>query len=169
MQLIKGLSLTVLFSSLPLMAANVKVGMVDLQKALQETKAGKAAKASLEKEITSRRTKVEKKRNAFEKLQQEYQKKSLVLSGDARQKKEGELQEMAMEIQKMMQEYDVEMRQKEVTATKPIIEGLRDLLPAISKEKKVDLVVEKNAGVLYAVDTTDLTDELIKAYDKKSK
>ena len=150
-------------------SAEVKIGMVDLNRALQETKAGKTAKSGLEKEIQSKQKKVEDKQKDFEKLRSEYQKKSMVLGAEARGEKEAELQQKAMEIQKMMQEYDVAMRQKEASVTKPIIDGLRELLPEISRSRKVDMVVEKNAGVLYAVDVTDMTEELIREYDKKNK
>ncbi|MBP7844345.1 MAG: OmpH family outer membrane protein [Proteobacteria bacterium] len=157
-----------LFIALPLFAG-VKIGTVDLQQALQESQSGKKAKEALEKEFNTRKSTIDKERTAFEKLQEDLQKSAALLSKEARGKKEAEMQQKAMNLQKMVQDSEMTMRQKEAEMTKPIIEGLRELLPDLSRKRGVDLVVEKNAGLLYAVDISDMTEELIRLYDEKNK
>jgi outer membrane protein len=158
-----------LFLSLPLWAADVKIGIVDFQMALQETQAGKKAKTDLEKEFNKRKSEIDKKSAAFQKLQEEFQKSTSILTKEVRAKKEMELQQEGMTLQKMAHDSEVVMRQKEAEMTKPIVEGMRAIIPELSRKHSVDLVLEKNSGILYAVNQTDLTEELIRQYDEKNK
>jgi outer membrane protein len=156
-----------LMTSIPAFA--VKIGTVDLQQAIQDSAAGKSARESLEKEFNTRRTSIEKERGSLQKLQEDLQKSASVLSREVREKREIELQQKAVNFEKMVRESEGVMRQKEAEMTKPIVDGLRGLIPDLSRSRSVDFVMEKNSGLLYAVDTTDLTEELIRKFDEKNK
>ena len=49
-----------------------KLGFVDLQKTLQSVEAGKTAKATLEKEVTAKRTGLEKQQQQLQKEAEEF-------------------------------------------------------------------------------------------------
>lgn len=146
----------------------LKVGVVNLQRALQDCKKGKAAKANLEKEVEEKRKKIESERTAIQKASEEFQKKSAVMSEKARMQKGTELQQKVAGLQELMQkaQFDVQNRERELTA--PILEALRGVVPDIAKKHKVELALEDSGSVLlYSADKVDLTDEVIKAYDDK--
>lgn len=150
--------------------ANIKIGVVDLQKALQEVKAGKTAKASLEKEFQTKKGVLDKEQEEIRKLSEDFQKKSMALSQEARAQRGMELQKRMGQWQESVQKSQVDIQKREASLTKPILDGLRELIPELSKDKKVDLVLEVNTGgLLYAVERVDLTDELIKKFDSKKK
>ena len=49
------------------------------------------------------------------------------------------------------------------------IERLRGVIERVGKERNYYLIIEKrNAGVLYAASEADLTDEVIRAYDREA-
>jgi len=157
-------------SSASVVAAEVSVGLVNFQKALQETKRGQSAKASLEKEVDSRRKAVEKLQTEVQKMNEDFQKKAPVLSEKARVEQGSKIQQKLAQLQEMQQKAQMELQGKEAELTRPIIEGLRALIPEVSRKRKLDLVFESSSGVmLYATSQTDITEELIRLYDEKNK
>ena len=71
-------------------AENIKIGSVDLIKALNESDAGKKAKTDLEFMIKSKQSSLDEKGKNIEKVKNEIDKQSSVLSADARKSKEEE-------------------------------------------------------------------------------
>lgn len=158
--------LATLLMSLPAMAA-VKVGVVNFPRALQETAQGQAAKAALEKEITEKKKKLDEERVALEKEQEAFQKGAAVMAEKARNEKGLALQKKIGAWQEAAQRAQVEMQQREGEATRPIVENLRKLISEVGRRRGLDLVLEQNS-VLFALETQDVTDELIKLYDEKN-
>ncbi len=149
---------------------DVNVGIVNFQKALQEVQSGKTAKSNLEKEVTKKRTKVESLQKEVQKMSDTFQKKMSILSEKARTEEGMKIQQKAGELQALQQQSQMELQQKELELTKPIIEGLRGLIPELARKRKLDFVFEASAGVLlYSKSQTDITEELIALYDEKNK
>lgn len=146
----------------------LKVGVVDLQRALQEVKAGKAAKLSLEKEFQEKKKKLDKEQDEIRKMIEDFQKKSMALSQEARAQRGMELQKRQGEWQESVQSSQADIQKREANLTRPILEGLRTMIESLAEDKKTELVLEVNTGgLLFAADKVDLTDELIKKYDAK--
>jgi outer membrane protein len=148
----------------------LKIGLVDMQEALQSVESGKKAKAQLEKEMASKRQALENQQNAIRKETEAFQKKAAVMNETARAAKDAEIQKRIADFQKSFQETQMELQKRERELTNPIIESLRAILEGIGKAQGFTLVLEKNAGgVLYAQGSTDLTKELVEAANKKKK
>ncbi|MEZ4815251.1 MAG: OmpH family outer membrane protein [Bdellovibrionota bacterium] len=159
--------LTLSFSLVGFGWSAVKIGTVDMEKALQSVKTGKAAKAKLEKKFNEKKSSIDKQEKSFAKAQEDFKKKSVVMSDKAKSEEAMKLQQQYAEIMQSKQKAQLEMQQEEVKATQPILKGLGELIDDVAKSAKVDMVVEARAGLLYAADKVDLTDELIKKFDKK--
>jgi outer membrane protein len=172
----------VLFVSSVAFASDIKVGTVDVQKALQEVKKGRDAKSTLETEFNAKKKKIEEEQTSLKKGQEDLEKaaKNVALSQGARDKKMADFQKRAQAFQELVQRSQMEMQQREVDLTKPIIEGIRVLVAEVAKKKKIGLVFEANSAapnsggvssnpLLYAEEKVDLTDDVIKSYDDKNK
>lgn len=145
----------------------VKIGLVDMQRALQTVDAGKKAKTQLEKEFNAKKKTLQDEENALKKMTEEFKKQSLVMSDEARAKKQGELQERIMKFQETTARSQAEIQQKERDLTQPIITKLRNVIAEVSKKKDYTLVLEKNENtVLYSLERDDLTSEVISQFDK---
>lgn len=150
--------------------ANVRVGYVDLQKALTTTDRGKKAKDQWEKDIASKKASLEKEQAALQKEAEEFEKKAALLNETARGQRQQELQKKVLELQKKMANTQMELQKRERDLTKPIIDELRAIVETIGKERGFQLILEKNEGaVLYAESGSDLTDEVIKRFNSKKK
>ena len=149
--------------------AAVKVGTVDLQKALQTVKKGKAAKAELEKEFQEKKKKIDAEQENIRKLSEEFQKKTLVLSEKARAEKGAQIQQKIGAWQELVQKSQAEMSGREADMTRPILEGLKNIGADVAKKKNLEMLFEQNSsGLIFAADKTDVTDDVIKAYDEKN-
>jgi outer membrane protein len=161
------LSLLLLTFSLPSFSA-VLVGLVDIQKIITTIKEGKSVQKTLEKSFNDKKAILKKDEEKIKKAQEDYKKQSMVLSESARSTKEREMQEMMMKLQSKTMEYQREIQKMEQDMKKPILEKLRPIIDEVSKANKVDLTFELSAApIVYAESKKDLTDEVIKAYDKK--
>ena len=93
--------------------ADVKIGLVDMQQALQTVDAGKKAKSQLEREFNSKKKELEAEKASIDKMGAEFQKQSMVMSDEARSKKQAELQERVMKFQELTARSQSEIQQKE--------------------------------------------------------
>ncbi|OFY98306.1 MAG: hypothetical protein A2070_12590 [Bdellovibrionales bacterium GWC1_52_8] len=152
------------------MAADMKIGVVDMQKALQTVEAGKTAKAQLEKEFNSKKKELQAEENSIKKLGDEFKKQSLVMNDEARAKKQGEIQERIMKFQEVTTRAQMEIQQKEQELTKPIVTRIRNIISELAKQKGYAIILEKNENtVLFSQDKDELTSEVISIYNKNPK
>ena len=148
--------------------AEVKIGYVDMQKAIQETPAGKKAKKELEDNFNKKKKDLEKMEADIKKKGEEFEKRSMAMNEDARGKKQNEIQGEMRKYQEMAAKSQMEIQKQERDLTQPIVLKLRANLEAIAKKESFTLVLEKNEnGVMFAQKEIDLTDRLIKEFDKK--
>jgi len=164
------LALGLVFASQAAQADDFKMAVVDMQKALQTVEAGKTAKAKLEKELESKKKEFQAEEANFKKLVDEFKKQQLVMSNEARMKKQQELQERQMKLQEMVQRSQVEIANKEQEFTRPLVNKLREIIADTAKKKNFTVILEKNENtVLYHQEKDDITDEVIDQFNKKNK
>lgn len=148
--------------------AEAKIGYVDVQKAVQLTAAGKKAKEQLDGEFQKRKGSLDKRKADIEKMGQDLEKKKSVLSEEAMGKKQMELQEEMMKFQKTVAENQVEIQKKEKDLVEPILEKLKKTIERVAQEKGFTMVLEKQGqNVLFAQKDADLTDDVVKAFEKE--
>ena len=75
------------------LAQGMKIGYVDVQRAVQEVEEGKAARGRLQAELAQKRGDLEKKRGDLEKMRADYDKQAPVLSDDAKRQRQEHSQE----------------------------------------------------------------------------
>jgi outer membrane protein len=149
-------------------SAAVLVGLVDIQKIITSINEGKKVQKTLEKNFNDKKAVLKKDEDKIKKAQEDYKKQSMVLAEQARMTKERELQEMMLGLQNKTMEFQREIQKMEGDMKKPILEKLRPIIDEVSKSNQVDLTFELSAApIVYASTKKDLTDEVIKAYDKK--
>ncbi len=148
-------------------AAESKIGYVDVQKAIQATASGKKAKEVLDSEYGKRKKDLDKKKADIEKMGQDLEKKKTVLSEEVMGKKQMELQEEMMKFQKVVAENQLEIQKKEKELVEPILEKMKKIIEKVAQDKGYSIVLEKQAqNMLYAQKDADLTDTVVAEYEK---
>lgn len=151
-------------------AAEVKIGYVDLQKALNMSEAGKVAKDKIAKKVKEYEGTIESRQQELKKLKDELDKQSLLLSGEARDAKERDYQQKLKEFQRFTKDIQEELQQRDADFTRQILEQLFKVIKDIGKKEGYTVILEQSeSSILYADERIDLTDHLIKAYDEAAK
>ena len=79
-----------------------------------------------------------------------------------------ELQEEVMTWQKTLSDNNVEMQKKQKEVLEPILDKMKGVVEKFAKEKGVLMILEKTAqNLVYASAEVDLTDDIIKAFEKE--
>jgi len=141
-----------------------KLGIVDLQRALNEVSEGKKAKANLESRMETIKQEVEKRRRDLEAMQESLE--DPMLSEEALTEKRTEYQTKAYEFQQMVVTSQQEMTYLEQNLTSDILEKLYKVAQGIAAEGGYNLIVEATA-VVYVNGTTDITPQVIARYNAK--
>lgn len=142
------------------------VAFIDLQKALNLSDAGVKAKAEIGQQVKKYEAKVAAEQEALKDMKKELDKQAILLSDEARSKKEREFQQRAKEFQRFTKDIQQELQQKDADFTKRIIDNILKVTRKIGKEKGFMIVLEKSeSSIIYGDSTVDLTDDVIKAYN----
>ena len=145
-----------------------KVGVVNIQKIITSVKLGKNVMKTLEKSFKSKNATLKKEEDAIKKMQKDFQKQDLVLSDKAKAKKENAIRQKIAGIQQSTMKFQKEIQKQELELKKPILEKLKGVIDTVSKDEEVDITFEvSQSPVVYAKNKVDLTDKVIKAFDKK--
>lgn len=148
--------------------ASVSVGKIDVQKVLVSVNQGVAVRDQLKKSFDEKQKILKDEEDKIKKLQDDYSKKASVINDKEKSKKEREIQEKIIAIQQKTQTYQKEIQEMEQKLKTPILERVKQIVDEVSKSADVDLVYESaTAPILYAKSEKDLTDDVIKAYNKK--
>ncbi|MEK6774060.1 MAG: OmpH family outer membrane protein [Bdellovibrionota bacterium] len=147
--------------------AELKIGVVNMQKAIQGSAAGKKAKAELEGDFEKKKKELQKKETDLKKMSEDLERKKSVMSEEAFQQKQAGFQEEMMKFRQIVGTNQMEIQKKEQDLTGPIIEKMRKVIAKIAKEKGYNLILENTAMVLYHEAALDITDEILKAFEKE--
>jgi outer membrane protein len=141
-----------------------KIAVVDMQRVLNETKAGKAARKKLEGASKSKQAKLDKRRRKLEADQA----KLANLKGQQLAAAQEKLQREAYELQNIYMTLQQELMNQEAKMLEDMFKNCQKLSAEMARDLSVDLVLVKDqATVLYTHTSVDLTGDLIKRYDKK--
>ena len=150
--------------------AQVKIGVVDLQRAINETEDGRQAKRRLKKLFDERQQSLNAKQESLKAQKESLERQQDVLSEDALRKKVEKYQADLMELQNEYVQYQQELSTKEGELTQKILEKMQAILRRIGQTDGYTMIIEANeGGVVWVPSNLDLTDVLIQRYNKQAK
>jgi outer membrane protein len=151
-------------------AEAIKIGYVDMQKALNQCEAGKEAKKVMTEEVGKIEKSFLAKQRELEKLKEELEKKGAVLSESVRREKEKDYQAKLRDMQRLQRDYEEDMRRKDRELTDRILRELEQIVKKLGEEGKYTMILERNQPALvYISGTLELTEEVIKIADRNFK
>lgn len=151
-------------------ASVTKVGFVDIQRVLARSSAGVAAREQLEKEKAAMQRQVDAQRGDIEKLRDELEKKGQLLSADARRDKQEQLERKVRDARRLVDDLQGTLQKKEEALLAKVLQDVSGLIQKVGKERGYGLVLERQrSSILYASPESDLTDDVLRAYDDETK
>ena len=142
-------------------AEELKIGIVDVNKILKDAPQTISANKKLEKEFSARSEKLKTKIKTLEADGKKFQKESLTMSDDQREKAERGLQQRRIEIQRDERELreDMDLRRREEIGD--LQEKINITIDKMAEGEGFDLILYN--GIAFASSKVDITDAIIKA------
>lgn len=147
-------------------ADGVKIGLVDFQRILDVSDAGKAAQARVDVESKKMGEDLRIKSAEIEDIQKRMAQEKMVASKETMEERGRDLRIRINDFKTLQQRYSKEARELQLKEVAKIKTAIFDLAEAMGKKDGYQLIVERQeGGVVYFNGTIDVTDELIKQYN----
>ncbi|WP_457572892.1 OmpH family outer membrane protein [Desulfolithobacter sp.] len=162
------MALVLLSGGQSVQAAAVKIGVVNVQKVLMSSDAGKEAQIAMEEKVKELQNQFRQEEEALLSLQKEIEKKSSVWSDDIKQEKIIELNKKRRNLQLKQEDANMELKRLREKKYGPILKKLEQVVKDVAQKKGYAVVLPRNA-VLYYSDAIDMTDDTVKALNRQLK
>jgi outer membrane protein len=160
------LALALLLAPAAARAAELKLGYVDLDRAIEEVDEGKAAKAQLKKDFDEKQKRLDEKQDEFKKLKADFDKQAMVMSEAARKEKGAELEKRFLDLQQFAMQLQKDLSERERAATAALFDKMAVVVKEIAEAEGFTMIFERRgAGLIYAPVSLDVTNELIRKYN----
>ena len=152
------------------LSAEIKVGCIDIQKAMNECQAGIEAKKAISREMEKLQKLFGEKQRELQGMKESLDKQAPMMKPDARAAKEKEFQTKLRDYQRWLEDNQKEIQQKGREMERTILQGMQKVIRKIGEEEGYTFILEKNENVvLFSSQAIDLTDRVIKTYDAQKK
>ena len=153
-------------------AADVaKIGVLNMQRVLSTSDAGKAAQAEIKTQRDKMLQDLKVKGAEIDALGKQFERESMVMSKEKREEKEREYRIRINDFKTLEKRYNTQSQDLQKRLLNGIVKDVFALVEEIGKNEGYLLIVRRE-GVVYSPDSIDITDELIKqmnaSYAKKS-
>lgn len=153
----------------PVFAADVKLGYIDMQRALNSSEAGKEAKEQLAARVKKYQDEINSKQEEIKKLKDDLEKQGMLLSESSRASKEKDYQQRLKEFQRFTKDAQDELQGKDEEFTRKILEGMEKVIQEFGRKNGYSFIFVKNEGMLFADEKADVTDEVLKNFNASRK
>lgn len=145
--------------------ADGNIAFVDLQRALEETNDGKAAKARLKSDFDKKQTELDAKQEELKKMKDALDKKAALMKPEALQKEQQDFQQRFVQLQETFQRLQKDLAGKEQEATRGILAKLTGVVQKIAERDHFSMVLERSAAVVWGQPSLDITNDVIRMYN----
>ena len=158
-----------LFSTVSNAGDAVKIGVVDFQQILNQSRTGKSAQEKINKKGRAFKAEIEKAQTDIKAFQDKARREAPLLDNDQKQEIErqmrGKLNELRMLQEKHTKEFNA-FKNEQIAKVK---NSVMNLAAKIGQRKGYLVIIEKQSGaVLYTKESSKLTDRFVKEIDKET-
>ena len=151
--------------------AQSKVGIININAAIANTKDGQKSIQELETRFAPRKKDLEKKQQAISALQAQLQKGGTVLGDDQKRKLMADIDTQTKSYNRDLEDASQELEQEQQKIFQELGGKMMSVIDKYAKEKSYTLILDvssQQTPVLYAANEVDITKDIIEAYDKSS-
>lgn len=150
-------------------AQEIKIGYVDLQRALNDSEAGRKAKEEFKKQVDKLQVDLKRKKDELDGLKDRLEKKALVMKEDERREMEKDYQRKLRDFERDYKDSQGELQLKDNELTRDLLLELQGVIAEYGKNGSYTVILElSSSSVLYGDPKVDLTDQIIAAYNKRN-
>ena len=147
--------------------APARVAVIDVQRVLANSAAGKTASERLKKMQEDRMTRAKQMDDEIQKLDSDINTKKLSLSEDKLSEMTKQLSDRKIAAQRFAQDAEREMGEARDRALMELENKIKPVIDQIGKEQGLAAIFNKfESGLVYASDAIDITDVVIKRFNE---
>jgi outer membrane protein len=148
--------------------ADEKIAIVDVQRVVNESIIGKAARSNMESQIQKAKVKLGNLQADLEKGKADLQKQSGILSGAALEERRESLGKKQLEAQRVYQDMQEQLAKANDREIRKVVEEVQKVVDELADDKDYTFIFEKDRqSVIYANPGLDITQEVVKILDKR--
>jgi outer membrane protein len=159
------LILAVLLCNGQALAADTKVGVIDMKQVLSTSTAGKRAQGVIEQKMKSLQASFKNDETALVNLQKEMEKKGAAWSDSVKQEKAAEFQKKRRDLAEKQESANQELKKLREQHVNPILKKLEEIVAKVASSGGYSVVVPRNV-VLFAADSVDISDSVVTELNK---
>ena len=146
----------------------VRIGVVDPQKVLEETEAGKRAKDSLANFMKNRQALIELEEKELKRMEEDIVKQASILSATARREREEQFRRRAIEFQQKANELNREIQEKQKEVLEAFREKVEKIVAKVAQQMGLLVVMEKGRGgaTVYNDSALDISPQVIEEFNR---
>ena len=138
--------------------------VVDMQKIIDQSVIGKAARNNIEEDMKKKRLSLEKLKLEIDKAREEIEKQSSLLSAEAIQSKQEQVIRKQRDFERAYADQREQLAKKNQEAMSKVVTEIDEVIKKLAAENNYRMVLEKDARtVAYVNEKYDISDEVIKA------
>jgi outer membrane protein len=165
MKLLVSVLMAICFASSMTFAADIKIGYIEMQKALNSSEAGKEAKEQLAGRLKNYQDQINVKQDELKRLKDDLEKQGMLLSEIARANKEKDYQQKLKEFQRFTKDAQDELQQRDEELTRKILEGMEKVIQEYGRKNGYNFIFVKNESMIFLDEKSDLTNEILKLFN----
>ncbi len=151
-----------------------RVGVLDPQTVIEKSKAGGRALATLKEHAQARENILKSDQKELERMQEELKNGDGQMSEAETKRKQEQFAQKYQEWQKRGQEYQMELGQKQKDLVMEYMKKIEEATKVVATRHGFDIVVDKGSEntlkiILFNRDGLDLTNEVVKEFDRRFK
>ena len=147
-------------------AADMKVGIVDLEKALSASKAGGDAQKQFEAQLKRAQAGIDAKKSEIQKQRDSFDKQKESLNGKALADKQDSIMNMEKELKRTFEDKQDELRRERARLFGELLKKMRKVVDELGESDGYTLILERsNQSVLFSSSAIDITDKVVKRFD----
>lgn len=143
----------------------INIGIIDDQQIIQNSKAGKALQAELNRQYSTFKTEISQQETALRDQAQQLQQQQASLSADAFQKKRQELDQQVEQYRKNAQNRKDQLDRASAAGLKQLRDALAKVAAEIASARGMSLVLFRSSVALSAP-AFDITPDVLKRFDQ---
>jgi outer membrane protein len=151
------------------LAEGLRVAVIDVNKILNDSEAGQAAKKKMEARYEELKKTIDAKQEEARKIKEEIDKQKVMVGKEKLKEKEDALQAKLNELRQLTQEGEREMQTRQSELTREVLKSVEAKVDVVVKADKLDLVLEKSAGVVHYNESMDITLRVLNLVDADGK
>lgn len=149
-------------------AAELKIGVVDVARIMQNLPQKQAVQDKLQNEFNLRRDEIMKLGKDIQKEEESLKRDQAVLSADQLQQSERAIYDKKLQFKRLKQAYQEDAGRREQEEIQKLLQKVGKIVDELAKSGQYDIVLRREAAPFYVSNKVDMTPAVLEAFKKGS-